>query len=99
VSYYQFGTKSVNWDKDSELYDRLAGDYPLHASPLEHPALCAARGSLQRGFPLSNFRAPWVQLRKFVRGENIREYKPTAEEIAGWNVPDDVFAGNPGTDW
>jgi hypothetical protein len=40
-----------------------------------------------------------VQLRKFVRGENIREYKPTAEEIAGWNVPDDVFAGNPGTDW
>lgn len=98
VSYYQFGTKAVNWDKDGELYDRLAGDFPLHASPLEHPAFCGAPGSLQRGFPLSNFRAPWVQLRKFVAGENISEFKPTTTDVAGWNIPEDVFAGEPG-DW
>ena len=99
VSFFEFGRKEPNWDKDGETFDKLAGSFPIHASPLEHPAMCAGRGSLQRGFPLSNFRAPWVQLRKYVQGENIREFQPSAEEVAGWNVPDDVFAGNPGTDW
>lgn len=95
VSLYQFGRKVVDWDKDSDLYDKLAGSFPLHASPLEHPALCGKAGSVQRGFPLSNFRAPWVQLRKFIGGENVIEYRPTGEEVAGWNVPDSVFDGDP----
>lgn len=99
VSHYEFGRKTPNWDKDSETYDKLAGDFPIHASPLEHPAYCGKPGSHQRGFPLSNFRPPWVQLRKFVQGENIREYAPTAETVAGWNIPEGVFQGDPGSDW
>lgn len=99
VSYYEFGRREPNWEKDSETYDKLAGSFPIHASPLEHPAYCGSPGSLQRGFPLSNFRAPWVQLRKFVVGENIREFSPTPEEVEKWNVPESVFAGDPGSEW
>lgn len=99
VSLYQFGRKVLDWDKDNETYEKLAGSFPVHASPLENPALCAKAGSVQRGFPLSNFRAPWVQLRKFVQGETIAEYAPTIEEQQSWNIPESVYEGDPSTDW
>jgi len=100
VSYYQFGTKVTDWDKDSALYDRLAAESPMHASPLEHPARCVewAKGGGASGTPvfIGNFRAPWVQLRKMIPGENVIEYRPAAEEVAGWNIPEEVFQGDPG---
>jgi hypothetical protein len=89
----------LNWDKDDETYQKLAGSHPIHASPLENPCLCAKAGSVQRGFPLSNFRPPWVQLRKFIPGECAHGFTADPDEVARWNVPDDVFSGDPSTDW
>lgn len=98
VSLYEFGRRVLDWDKDDATYNKLVGAFPIHASPLENVAICAKAGSVQRGFPLSNFRAPWVQLRKFITGENIVEHTPTAADITSWNVPDAVFDGDP-HDW
>ena len=99
VSYYHFGRTKSDYAADDGTFQKLAGSFPLHVSPCEHQALCAKAGGVQRGFPLSNFRAPWVQHRKFIQGENIRDYTPAADEVASWNVPDAVFAGDPGADW
>lgn len=99
VSLYQFGRKVLDWDKDDDTYNKLAGSHPVHASPLENPALCAKAGGVQRGFPLSNFRAPWVQLRKFVQGETILDYVPSEDEQRSWNIPESVYEGDPSTDW
>lgn len=98
VSYYQFGTKVTDWDKDTALYERLAAESPMHASPLEHPARCGSSpkfGPTDNGY-IGNYRAPWVQLRKLLKGENVTSYQPAAEEVAGWNVPEEVFQGEPG---
>lgn len=99
VSYYQFGRKTNDWDKDSETYDKLAGEVPMHASPLEHPARCDRKLAQKGAEYVGNFRGPWLQLRKLVPGENILDYAPSAETVAGWNVPEDVFTGDPGSDW
>lgn len=38
VSYKTHDGKETEFEKDLELYDRLAGSIPIHASPLEHIA-------------------------------------------------------------
>ena len=93
VSYYHFGRAVVDYDKDNETYGKLAGSVPMHASPLEHPARCGVSTGALTG--TSNFRGPWVQMRKMLAGECVREFTPTREEVAAWNVPASVFEGEP----
>jgi thymidylate synthase ThyX len=40
VSYLNFDDKPPAADKDRVLFDKLVGSEPLHASPIEHCALC-----------------------------------------------------------
>lgn len=92
VSYNHFGAKGGDLDgaKDDETYNKLVSEVPKHSSPLEHPMLCSRDMSPGRR---SNARFPWVQFRKFVPGETAREFAPADDQVAAWQVPDDVFEG------
>lgn len=66
VSYFNFDGSNARETKDLELYEKLAGSVPLHASPLEHQAFpCPAdRPGLQ-----GNFKG-WAQFRKMHENES-----------------------------
>lgn len=66
VSYNNHdGTKNT-LEQDLELYKRLLGNTPIHASPAEHQA-CAQNSSLVRSGNLHG----WVQYRKTLDNENV----------------------------
>lgn len=66
VSYLTHeGVRDVQADKD--LFDRLAGSRPIHASALEHPAVCRPVDQGGSG----NFAPGWGQLRKTISGESV----------------------------
>ena len=60
VSYLTHDGKVPDFRKDFELFDRLVGSRPLHASPTEHQATPSGDKQFHK-----NFRG-WVQFRKFV---------------------------------
>lgn len=69
VSYLNHdGTKSII-EQDVQLYERLVGSAPIHASPAEHQAKAAKDPKKYSG----NFRG-WVQYRKTLSNENIKQF-------------------------
>jgi thymidylate synthase ThyX len=60
VSYLTHEGKAPDIAKDLDLYDRLVGSEPIHASPTEHPAEVARQDSADTCY--KNFRG-WVQHR------------------------------------
>ena len=62
VSYLTHDGKR-DWREDIKLYEKLTSSIPMHASPLEHPAV--ALDSSER---TGNFTG-WMQLRKIVERE------------------------------
>ncbi len=69
VSYLNHdGTRSTA-EQDLQLYDRLLGSAPLHASPAEHQAMATGDPNVRSG----NFRS-WIQYRKTIPNENITEF-------------------------
>lgn len=100
VSYYHFGRKVSDYDQDNVTFKKLAGSHPIHASPLEHQAFAwKCDGSVSYHYQRSNFNPAWVQHRKLLTGENIREYAPQPGDVERWNIPPEVFTGDPGRDW
>lgn len=74
VSYKNHdGTKNT-LKQDLELYERLLGNKPIHASPAEHQAEAADHPFVRSG----NFRG-WTQYRKTIENENVEEYTGTDE--------------------
>lgn len=69
VSYNTHDGTSNCLEKDVELYKRLVGGAPIHASPTEHQATPHQDTSFQSG----NFTG-WVQYRKTLANENIVEF-------------------------
>lgn len=70
VSYLTHeGTQSTP-DQDLQLYDRLLGAAPLHASPAEHQAMAVGDPNVRSG----NFRG-WVQYRQTLKGQNITKFE------------------------
>lgn len=66
VSYLNHdGTKSTI-EQDIELYKRLVGSAPIHASPAEHQAMALSDPGIRSG----NFRG-WEQHRKTLTNENV----------------------------
>lgn len=65
VSYLTHDGKPPELGKDLELYDRLVGANPIHASPVEHQASPAFYHDAWSG----NLRG-WQQYRKIVEAEN-----------------------------
>lgn len=70
VSYLNHDGTNSTIEQDVQLYDRLVGAAPIHASPAEHQAMAIEDDSLRSG----NFRG-WVQYRKLLEGENVTEFK------------------------
>lgn len=63
VSYLTHDGKEPSVEKDLELYDRLVGSRPLHASPIEHQA--TPMGEEGRDLWSGNFRG-WLQHRQII---------------------------------
>lgn len=82
VSYLNHDGTSSTVEQDLQLYDRLVGAAPIHASPAEHQArarslfenLFEGRGPTDEQYS-GNLRG-WIQYRKTLTNENILEYKP-----------------------
>jgi len=72
VSYLNHEGHMPTLQQDLELYERLLGSEPIHASPAEHQAqaLSADKGS----YHLGNLRG-WLQFRKTLEGENVTSFK------------------------
>lgn len=68
VSYNTHDGSENTLEKDVELYDRLVGSSPLHASPTEHQAT-PSKDPNQRSGNLTG----WIQYRKTLANENILE--------------------------
>lgn len=69
VSYLNHDGTKTNIEQDLQLYDRLLGQVPIHASPAEHQAMAVADPNVKSG----NFRG-WVQYRKTLAHENIDKF-------------------------
>lgn len=79
VSYLTHDGRQTTVEEDLQLYDRLLGAQPLHASPAEHQATPDTWEDYLDGTPRfdwvkpqlhGNFRG-WIQLRKTLPGEFI----------------------------
>lgn len=92
TSFKNHRGKVAGFVEDVELYNRLAGDTPMHASPLEHQAtpdtfrfgLSAKTGKMRKvwdnGELHGNF-VGFVQHRKTLPGENITRYVPETANV------------------
>lgn len=69
VSYNNHDGTENTLKKDVELYDRLVGGAPMHASPTEHQATPSEFAAT----PCGNFNG-WIQYRKTLSNENILEF-------------------------
>lgn len=70
VSYKNHDGTNPTIEQNEQLYNRLLGSQPIHASPAEHQAMAVGDPSVQSG----NFQG-WIQYRKTIKGENITEFK------------------------
>lgn len=70
VSYLTHDGRTPSIKNDLNLYDRLVGSVPLHASPTEHQARAITQNEYNLGLNLSGNLAPHlVQYRKLLTGE------------------------------
>lgn len=69
VSYLTHDGKQSTTSQDVELYNRLVGSTPIHASPAEHQAMATSDKNLRSG----NFRG-WVQYRQTLNNQNIENF-------------------------
>lgn len=67
VSYLNHDGTSSTAEQDLQLYDRLVGSAPIHASPAEHQAMAVGDPNVKSG----NFRG-WIQYRKTLKDENVQ---------------------------
>jgi len=70
VSYLNHDGTSSTEEQDMQLYDRLLGSAPLHASPAEHQAMACGDPNVRSG----NFRG-WIQYRKTLPNENVDKFE------------------------
>lgn len=74
VSYKNHdGTKNT-LQQDLDLYDRLLGQIPIHASPAEHQACAGENPNSMSG----NFRG-WIQYRKTLQNECVSKFDGPGE--------------------
>lgn len=71
VSYNTHDGTENSLEKDIELYNRLVGSSPIHASPTEHQAYPAIHGGITSG----NFKG-WIQYRKTLEKSLSRPVEP-----------------------
>lgn len=77
VSYALFDGSKADIQSDLELYEKLVGSQPVHASPTEHQASPDYKlaGEWVHPHHWGNFDG-WIQNRKLIKGEYIERYAP-----------------------
>lgn len=70
TSYLNHEGVTPSIEEDFGLYAKLAGGFPLHASPMEHQAMAERNPNIRSG----NFRG-WTQYRKTLKNENVTEFQ------------------------
>ena len=71
VSYLNHDGTASSEEQDLELYNRLLGSIPIHASPAEHQAMAIGDLNLRSG----NLRG-WIQYRQTLPNQNILKFYP-----------------------
>lgn len=74
TSYKNHDKTAPTQEQNDQLYYRLVGEQPIHASPAEHQAQAMGDKDFQSG----NLRG-WFQFRKSLRNENVTEFTPPEE--------------------
>lgn len=74
VSYLNHEGTIPTIEQDLQLYDRLLGSIPIHASPAEHQGQ-----AIDTQHYSGNFRG-WIQYRKTLPNENIKRFNGPEEE-------------------
>lgn len=74
VSYLNHDGSRSTAEQDLELYERLVGAAPIHASPAEHQAMAIADPNVRSG----NFRG-WIQFRQTLPNQNITKFEGLKE--------------------
>lgn len=69
VSYLNHDGTKTTVEQDLQLYERLVGSHPIHASPAEHQATPTQPNRMS-----GNFQG-WLQHRKTLCSENIADYE------------------------
>jgi hypothetical protein len=86
VSYWNHEGKK-DYVKDDELYQKLLGDPVIkHIWPFAHQGRPALAVELASHPEWRSNLAGWLQYRKLIPGECIREFNPSEEEIASWGL-------------
>lgn len=90
VSYVRQNA-DTSYEEDFQLYDRLVGSDPKHASPTEHQATphgYFVEEEVERG-------GSWVETDMFVSrpSANFKGWKQHRQEIVGEFVPDEPYTG------
>jgi hypothetical protein len=79
VSYLNHEGKKSTIEEDLQLYNRLLGGVPIHASPAEHQAQALARWdegiNRPTAFQRSGNLQGWYQYRKTLENENVTSFK------------------------
>lgn len=70
VSYLNHDGTQSTAEQDLQLYNRLVGSAPIHASPAEHQAMAVGDSKVRSG----NLRG-WIQFRKTLEEENVTKFK------------------------
>lgn len=91
TSYKLFDGRKANLVDDELLCDKLFGGEIKHVSPAEHQGTPAT----DEYFALwpkmrSNLRG-YVQHRRVIPGETVREFSPSQETVDSWMVPEETF--------
>ena len=73
VSYLNHDGTQATIEQDMQLYDRLLGSVPIHASPAEHQAKAVKDPNKYS----ANFRG-WTQYRKTLANENVTKFEGPA---------------------
>lgn len=74
VSYLNHDGTNTTSQQDMDLYQRLLGQIPIHASPAEHQAMATSDKNVRSG----NFRG-WIQYRQTLPHQNIETFNGPEE--------------------
>lgn len=81
---YNNHDKESNQEAMLKTWNRLFSEIPVHASPVEHQATVLGTNHAKTEPELISNLTGWLQARKLIQHEEIKEYDPSDEEIASW---------------
>lgn len=85
---YENHDKNATQEACDRTFDRLCNDELFHAGPFEAQATPMRPGLVQTRPELRSNLNGWLQARKLIATECVRDYRPSDEEVASWRIND-----------